>query len=295
MGKIADAARSRHGLPVHAEACSPYLFLDSSEMAWARREAASFTSAALTSATVARLLRLTKRKGAPLSGADAGINANLPNVDLCRRTAMTAIVHLVRHGEVVNPHRLLYGRLPGFPLSSLGRRHAEEFSSEFCERPIAEVISSPLERAQETGGILAKLLGVQLRTDTRLVESWARFEGREFKYRPYFRPAEWRYYLNPWKPTWGEPFFDIAERMAAAVLDARPAGGQGEVICVSHAATIYTVRRYFEGRRIQHLSSARIVDYLSATSICFEGDVVTDVSYREFPKRHSSDGRSLGS
>jgi broad specificity phosphatase PhoE len=196
---------------------------------------------------------------------------------------VTVTVHLVRHGEVVNPDRLLYGRLPGFPLSGLGRRHAEEFSGGFRDRPIAEVISSPLQRAQETGQIIAKQLGVPLGTDPRLIESWARFEGRKFKYKPYFRPAEWRYYRNPWKPTWGEPFVDIAERMAAAVLDARPAGGQGEVICVSHAATIYTVRRYFEGRRIQHLPSARIADYLSATSVRFEGDVVTDVSYREFP------------
>jgi broad specificity phosphatase PhoE len=198
---------------------------------------------------------------------------------------VTAIVHLVRHAEVVNPDRLLYGRLPGFPLSTLGRRHAEEFSRTFGERPIVEVISSPLERAQETGDIIAKALGVQLRTDPRLVESWARFEGRKFKYKPYFRPAEWHYYRNPWQPTWGEPFSEIAERMAAAVLDARPAGGEGEVICVSHAATIYTVRRYFEGKRISHLPSARIADYLSATSISFEGDLVTDVSYREFPMR----------
>jgi broad specificity phosphatase PhoE len=230
-----------------------------------------------------------------LYGAKAGLHANLPDVDFRRRTAVTAIVHLVRHGEVVNPDRLLYGRLPGFPLSSLGRRHAEEFSSRFRDRPIAEVISSPLERAQQTGRIIAELLDVQLRTDPRLVESWARFEGRKFTYRPYFRPAEWRYYRNPWKPTWGEPFSDIAERMSAAVLDARPAGGQGEVICVSHAATIYTARRYFEGRRIQHLASARIADYLSATSISFEGDLVSDVSYREFPIGSSSEGRPLTS
>jgi broad specificity phosphatase PhoE len=76
--------------------------------------------------------------------------------------------------------------------------------------------------------------------------------------------------------------------MAAAVLDARPAGSEGEVICVSHAATIYTARRYFEGRRIQHLSSARVADYLSATSICFEDDLVTGVSYREYPIRCDS-------
>ena len=33
----------------------------------------------------------------------------------------TAIVHLVRHGEVHNPDGILYGRLAGFHLSEAGR------------------------------------------------------------------------------------------------------------------------------------------------------------------------------
>ena len=33
----------------------------------------------------------------------------------------TTVVHLLRHGEVFNPDRILYGRLPGFRLSDAGR------------------------------------------------------------------------------------------------------------------------------------------------------------------------------
>ena len=36
-------------------------------------------------------------------------------------TADRTVVHLVRHGEVHNPDRVLYGRLPEFHLSALGR------------------------------------------------------------------------------------------------------------------------------------------------------------------------------
>ena len=35
------------------------------------------------------------------------------------------VVHLMRHGEVHNPEGVLYGRLPGYQLSALGRSMAE--------------------------------------------------------------------------------------------------------------------------------------------------------------------------
>ena len=34
------------------------------------------------------------------------------------------IIHLLRHGEVHNPTKILYGRLPGFRLSALGEQMA---------------------------------------------------------------------------------------------------------------------------------------------------------------------------
>jgi broad specificity phosphatase PhoE len=37
----------------------------------------------------------------------------------------TTLVHLIRHGEVSNPHGVLYGRLPGFHLSEDGRLQAK--------------------------------------------------------------------------------------------------------------------------------------------------------------------------
>ena len=33
-------------------------------------------------------------------------------------------VHLVRHGEVYNPKKILYGRMPGYHLSSRGNSMA---------------------------------------------------------------------------------------------------------------------------------------------------------------------------
>ena len=45
-----------------------------------------------------------------------------------------ATVHLVRHGEVQNPDGVLYGRLPEFHLSDLGRRMAQQMADHFEQR-----------------------------------------------------------------------------------------------------------------------------------------------------------------
>ncbi len=39
-------------------------------------------------------------------------------------------------------------------------------------------------------------------------------------------PSAWKYLWNPFRPSWGEPYKEVAERMWSAVLDARD-GGRG--------------------------------------------------------------------
>lgn len=53
-----------------------------------------------------------------------------------------------------NPERVVYGRLPGFPLSELGQRQAQAAAEALRDVPLAAVFSSPLLRAQQTAQIL---------------------------------------------------------------------------------------------------------------------------------------------
>jgi broad specificity phosphatase PhoE len=62
----------------------------------------------------------------------------------------TTVVHLMRHGEVYNPTGVLYGRIPDFHLSELGRKMADRVAEHVAGRDIVHLVSSPLERAQET-------------------------------------------------------------------------------------------------------------------------------------------------
>lgn len=71
----------------------------------------------------------------------------------------TTVVHLMRHGEVHNPEGILYGRLPGYHLSELGRQMADRVAEHLADRDITHVVASPLERAQETAEPIGKVHG----------------------------------------------------------------------------------------------------------------------------------------
>ena len=90
----------------------------------------------------------------------------------------TQTVHLLRHGEVHNPDGILYGRLPGFRLSDLGVAQAEMAAQFLAARDIGYLVSSPLERAQQTAQPLADLTGLDVATDERLIEAANELEGR---------------------------------------------------------------------------------------------------------------------
>jgi probable phosphoglycerate mutase len=81
-------------------------------------------------------------------------------------------VYLVRHADVENPNRVLYGHLPGFPLSAEGREQAAELGRRLRDAGIRRILHSPLERAAETAHIMAAELGdVDLVAEPGLRES----------------------------------------------------------------------------------------------------------------------------
>ena len=78
-------------------------------------------------------------------------------------------VHLLRHGEVHNPGKILYGRLPDFHLSDLGRQMADLAAHALATRDVAQVWSSPLDRAQETAAPLVEQFCVTPILDERII------------------------------------------------------------------------------------------------------------------------------
>jgi broad specificity phosphatase PhoE len=193
------------------------------------------------------------------------------------------IVHLLRHGEVHNPEGILYGRRPGYHLSALGRKMAERVAESVQDRDLTHLAASPLERAQETAAAIAATTGLPVGTDERLIESTNKFEGKAFGVGDgaLRNPKTWRHLWNPVKPSWGEPYREVADRMMAAVLDARQAAHGHEALLVSHMLPIWVCRLSAEGRRFVHDPRRRECTLCSLTSFHFEDSGLVRVSYSE--------------
>ena len=195
----------------------------------------------------------------------------------------TTIVHLLRHGEVHNPHGILYGRRPGYHLSDLGRQMATRVAESVADRDITHLRVSPLERAQETAQPLADLRGLDMVTDERVIESTNVFEGKGFgpDDSSLRRPSAWIHLWNPFRPSWGEPYKQVAGRMMAAVEDARDAARGHEAVIVSHQLPIWITRLHAEKRSFLHDPRKRQCTLCSLTSFHFADDVLAQVTYSE--------------
>ena len=190
------------------------------------------------------------------------------------------LIHLVRHGEVHNPEGVLYGRIPGYRLSELGVKMARAAADSLASNPVTRLYASPLQRAQESAQPWAERFGLEIRTDERLIEPHNWFEGRIMR-EALRRPASWIQLRNPLKPSWGEPFTSVRDRMLAVVADAWEQTERGEVVLVSHQMPIVMVARAVKHLRLAHDPRQRRCSLSSITTLKRDGEVFVEVNYQE--------------
>jgi broad specificity phosphatase PhoE len=189
----------------------------------------------------------------------------------------------VRHGEVFNPERVLYGRLPNYRLSERGLQMAATAADELVARgrAVVRVIASPLQRAQESAAPIAAAFMLSIDTDERIIEPTNAFEGKRMRgpggalRDPRFWPA----LMNPMKPSWGEPFRDVSTRMLAAIDDAWNSVDEGDVVLVSHQLPIWMVHRSLAHERLAHDPRKRRCDLSSITTLSWRGDHFAETAY----------------
>ena len=195
------------------------------------------------------------------------------------------VVHLMRHGEVHNPDGVLYGRMSGYRLSERGGQMVRHVADVLvsADHDIRAVISSPLQRAQESARPTAEAFEVPLRTDDRLIEAGNSFEGFAVQRDKAMlaHPRYWPRYVDPTRPSWGEAYTDIAARMRDAIIGALDLGTGGEVLMVSHQLPIWTARRFVERRPLWHDPRRRQCSLASMTSLVFEGRTLMGMNYWE--------------
>ena len=201
---------------------------------------------------------------------------------------MGQTIHFVRHGEVYNPEKILYGLQPGWRLSDRGLEMAHAVAEWSKTLNLGAIHSSPLQRAQETSAPIIANHDLKLTTDSNLIEARNIFEGKKFELGSGVlrHPKSWRYLWNPWRPSWGEPYTELINRMLKGLFAARDAAFGKDAICVSHQLPIWILRSAIEGRRLLHDPRKRECSLASVTSFELNTDgMISAVSYSE-PAKH---------
>jgi broad specificity phosphatase PhoE len=218
---------------------------------------------------------------------DTGHDTGRSDSRTARRTLVdgtpVTLVHVVRHGEVDNPERILYGRLPGYHLSERGHQMAQATADHLAARDIVYIASSPLERAQETAAPIAAAHGLDVALDDNLIESHNILEGLVVNGATL--RSRWRHLLNPLRPSWGEPYRQVAARMQIALAETLEHAEGHEGVMVSHQLPVWMLRRSIEGRRLVHHPRRRECSLASVTTVLFHGTFPVRVMYAE-PAAH---------
>ena len=188
----------------------------------------------------------------------------------------------MRHGEVHNPRRVLYGRLPNYPLSVAGRRMARQAAQyvHSLDRPLGALVCSPLQRTRESAEPFTELFGVAAVVDERVIEPTNVFEGRRMK-RALLNPLNWRYLRRPDIPSWGEPYDGVIARMDAAMTDAWAGTSAGDAVIVSHQLPIWVTHLHVAGLPARHDPRRRRCALSSVTSFERAGEGWVEVEYAE--------------
>lgn len=179
----------------------------------------------------------------------------------------TTTILVVRHAEVHNPERVLYGRLPAFRLSDYGRQQAARVAAFLASRPIVAVYSSPLLRARQTAATIARYHPQAARIVSALLhETGTGWHGQPFtSFKPGFSAYE-----QPHGPH-DESIDDVRARMVTFVERARQRHAGACIACVSHGDPITILRLALSGRPLT-LAALRGSDYAGLTS-------VTEITY----------------
>ncbi len=189
------------------------------------------------------------------------------------------LVHLVRHAEVENPDNIWYGRLEGFVLSERGLRQIVSLADHFAGVPVAAVYSSPLTRAVQTAEAIAASHGLTVQVAEDIIESEAKLQGLPGDRRLFRNPANLRYFVNPLRPSWGESYRSIRERMGRAVAEMRTKHPGGEVVAVSHQTPVLVARLMFERNPKPPWRAKVPCARASVTTLVFDDDEFVRAEY----------------
>jgi 2,3-bisphosphoglycerate-dependent phosphoglycerate mutase len=161
-------------------------------------------------------------------------------------------IFLIRHADVENPRRLLYGHLDGFQLSALGRAQALAVGDRLSSADLKRIVHSPLARAVETAELINSRLATPaiLEPDHELREAeFSRYlQGVPFWQIPVRRPL-WLVHKAKRGLLPGDEAIDLLGGRVLSVVKRLAVEHRGETMAVvSHADPLQAAWILLDGR-----------------------------------------------
>jgi broad specificity phosphatase PhoE len=152
-------------------------------------------------------------------------------------------LHLLRHGQTaLSRENVFCGRGLDPALTDEGTAMAESFAAAHADLAWAAVYASPLQRAVHTAAPLARRRGLPVEQRAGLAEiDYGEWDGRSAEDVDRTHHDEYvRWSSDPaWNPpTGGETATALAHRMTDVIEEIRRAHPDGDVLVVSHKASI---------------------------------------------------------
>lgn len=189
----------------------------------------------------------------------------------------TTTIYVIRHADVENPHRVLYGHLPGFKLSAHGRAQAEALGERLRPAGLRRIVHSPLDRAAETAQLINSRLAqpVTMEVDPELREAdFSRYlQGIPYWQIPVRRPL-WIVHKTRRGLVAGDESYDVLGGRVLNVLKRLAREHPGEPMAVvSHADPIQAAWLLLDGRaHNEHEMYRKAVDRAGTLKIEVDGD-----------------------
>lgn len=152
---------------------------------------------------------------------------------------MATTIFVIRHGEVFNPDDIIYGRLPNFGLSDLGKKQIEQTAGFLSNKNIDQIYTSPLQRTRQTSEIIQKILGLStLHFSEKILEVKTSYEGNKFSTLDVLQSEV---YLKPLSPE-DETLVQISRRMEEFIGELIKQYTNKSIVTVSHGDPIMVLR-----------------------------------------------------
>lgn len=156
-------------------------------------------------------------------------------------------IYFVRHGNVYNPGKIWYGRLPRMRLSNEGIGRTLQVARYFKNKQIDEIYASPLLRARQTAKVLSKSIGFMnpIKISNKLFDIKSHLQGRPFSY---IKAIGGDFFSSENRIDTDETMKQILDRMLTFCHSIHIKLGNKKIIAVSHGDPLMILKAHIEGK-----------------------------------------------